>query len=136
MIVIMAFAMTGLFVGYLSLYLMQEGHPFVARTLDWLGFALGMLGLSAFGIYLGRFARWNSWDALLDPVDTVVGRGASWRIRGATCSQLAFSATFFAFSLVCYLIVYSFHPSARLGNRAPQAAPPSEKPVAMAQDLR
>jgi uncharacterized membrane protein len=66
-----------------------------------------MLGLSAFGVYLGRFLRWNSWDALVDPVETL--RDAA-RVANPynDVQPLAFSATFFAFSLVCYLIVYSF----------------------------
>jgi len=135
MIVIMAFAMTGLFVGYLSLYLMQEViRSWLGRWTGW-AFALGMLGLSAFGIYLGRFVRWNSWDALLDPVDTLVGAARlanPWR----DLQPLAFSATFFAFSLVCYLIVYSFTHLHGWVNRAPKVAPPAEKQVAMAQDLR
>ena len=106
-ITIMAFALTGLFVGYLSLYLMQETvRRWMGRAASW-GFALVMLGTSAYGIYLGRFLRWNSWDALLDPIHTVAG--AAKIANPATNPQaLAFSATFFAFSLVCYLIVYSF----------------------------
>ena len=106
-ICVVAFVQTGLFVGYLSLYLMQEVvRAWLGRWSGW-GFALAMLALSAFGIYLGRFLRWNSWDALLDPLDTLrhAARVANpWN----NPQSLAFSATFFAFSLVCYLIVYSF----------------------------
>ena len=104
---VMAFAQTGLFLGYLSLYLMQEViRAWMGRSAGWL-FALMMLGLSAFGVYLGRFLRWNSWDALADPMGTLrgVARVANpWN----DVQPLAFSTTFFAFSLVCYLIVYSF----------------------------
>ncbi len=107
LITIMSFALTGLFVGYLSLYLMQEVvRGWYGRAVSW-AFALGMLGVSAFGIYLGRFVRWNSWDALTAPLATVAD--AARIANPATNPQaLAFSGTFFAFSLVCYLIVYSF----------------------------
>jgi uncharacterized membrane protein len=107
LITIMAFALTGLFTGYLSLYLMQEVvRGWFGRGASW-AFALGMLGVSAFGIYLGRFVRWNSWDALTDPIATVTDAA---RIANPNINPqaLAFSGTFFAFSLVCYLIVYSF----------------------------
>ena len=106
-ICVMAFAQTGLFLGYLSLYLMQEViRAWLGRSAGWL-FALAMLSLSAFGVYLGRFVRWNSWDALVNPVDIVVGAARvanPWN----DVQPLAFSLTFFAFSLVCYLILYSF----------------------------
>ena len=106
-ICVMAFAQTGLFLGYLSLYLMQEViRAWMGRWVGWL-FALAMLGLSAFGVYLGRFLRWNSWDALVSPIDTLydAARVANpWN----DVQPLAFSMTFFAFSLVCYLILYSF----------------------------
>jgi uncharacterized membrane protein len=104
---VMAFAQTGLFLGYLSLYLMQEvARAWLGRWVGWL-FALGMLGASAFGVYLGRFLRWNSWDALVRPLETLrdAARMANpWN----DVEPLAFSLTFFAFSLVCYLILYSF----------------------------
>jgi uncharacterized membrane protein len=106
-ICVMAFAQTGLFLGYLSLYLMQEVvRAWLGRWIGWL-FALAMLGLSAFGVYLGRFLRWNSWDALVSPLATL--RGAA-RVANPwnDFQPLAFSMTFFAFSLVCYLILYSF----------------------------
>jgi uncharacterized membrane protein len=107
LICVMAFAQTGLFLGYLSLYLMQEVvRAWLGRWAGWF-FALAMLGLSAFGVYLGRYLRWNSWDALVRPLETLrdAARVANpWN----DVQPLAFSMTFFAFSLVCYLILYSF----------------------------
>lgn len=134
MIMIMAFALTGLFIGYLSLYLMQEVvRAWLGRWMGWT-FAMGMLGLSAFGIYLGRFLRWNSWDALREPVDVLVGAvrlANPWK----NPEPLTFSATFFAFSLVCYLIVYSFtHLHGWVKGRE-IATPPEEKPVVAGNDL-
>ena len=58
----------GLLLGYLSLYTI---HKRLAQKLGsivaWIS-SLGMLALCSFGIYLGRFERWNSWDVFLDPV--------------------------------------------------------------------
>ena len=128
-ICVMAFAQTGLFVGYLSLYLMQEVvRAWLGRWSGW-AFALVMMGLSGFGIYLGRFLRWNSWDALLEPLDTL--RDAARVANPWNNPQpLAFSATFFAFSLVCYLIVYSFthlHGWVRGPEPSPEEKPPADR---------
>ena len=61
------FAWTGLMLGIVSLYLMQE---IVARGLGmaagWV-FVVVAAGLGSFGIYLGRFLRWNSWDVVRRP---------------------------------------------------------------------
>jgi uncharacterized membrane protein len=62
-----AFAFIGHFVGLVSIWLVQENlsrawSPIVARVL-----VLVAIVLSGFGIYLGRFSRLNSWDAILSP---------------------------------------------------------------------
>ena len=94
--IILAFGLTGLFLGYLSLYLVQElVRSWVGRWWSW-AFALAMLGLSSFGIYLGRFLRWNSWDVMLAPIETL-SDAARMVIPGPSHELLGFSATFFAF---------------------------------------
>jgi uncharacterized membrane protein len=62
-----SFAWTGLLLGFASLYLMQvlwrrAAGPAVA----WVGVVCA-LALASFGVYIGRFIRFNSWDALLRP---------------------------------------------------------------------
>lgn len=58
---------TGLLLGYLSLLDVQAAvEERFGRVKGW-GVAIGALFLSGFGIYLGRFLRWNSWDVLTDP---------------------------------------------------------------------
>lgn len=67
LLLLLAFAWTGFFLGLVSLLLMQEVVRRLAGTVtSWL-FAFVMLGLSSFGIYLGRFMRWNSWDVVFNP---------------------------------------------------------------------
>jgi uncharacterized membrane protein len=65
---VLSCAATGLLVGYLSLLdvqrLVEDGF---GKAAGWL-MASGALLLSAFGVYLGRALRWNSWDAITRPV--------------------------------------------------------------------
>jgi uncharacterized membrane protein len=63
-----AFVLNGLLLGYASLYLVQRlvaQHGVSRRRSNW--FAIVMLLLCSFAIYLGRDLRWNSWDVLLNP---------------------------------------------------------------------
>jgi uncharacterized membrane protein len=62
-----AFAWTALLLGFFSLYLMQEVWRRAAGPLaGWLG-VVAVLALGSFGVYIGRFIGYNSWDALLHP---------------------------------------------------------------------
>jgi uncharacterized membrane protein len=62
-----AFAWTGLALGFASLYVMQAiWERSAGAAVSWLG-VVGALGLASFGVYLGRFLRFNSWDALVRP---------------------------------------------------------------------
>jgi len=67
-IMFFAFALTGLMLGLVSLYLV---HAVVARRwgarVGWL-FVLAASGLSGLGVYVGRFLRWNSWDVFTSPL--------------------------------------------------------------------
>jgi uncharacterized membrane protein len=62
-----SFAWTGLLLGFGSLYLMQiVWRRAVGPLWAWVG-VIGTLALASFGVYLGRFLRFNSWDALVRP---------------------------------------------------------------------
>ena len=66
--VILTSAWNGLMLGYASLLDMQG---FVAERLNRLSswfFAGGVLMLSGFGVFLGRYLRWNSWDIVANPL--------------------------------------------------------------------
>lgn len=67
LVLILLFALTGLVLGFVSLFLMQRQ---LAQRHGWLVgwcFAGLMTLLGGFGIYVGRFLRWNSWDVLFAP---------------------------------------------------------------------
>ncbi len=101
-----AFAWTGLLLGFASLYLVQmilrrAFGPAVA----WVGVLLA-LGLASVGVYVGRFIRFNSWDALLHPIrvaEVLNEQLSEVPVRMAE-ALLALSA----FLLVGYLVVYGF----------------------------
>jgi uncharacterized membrane protein len=67
MMLIASFAWTGLLLGFASLYLIQRlVEKYYGRAAGW-AFVVVVSFLSSFGIYLGRFERWNSWDVVSDP---------------------------------------------------------------------
>jgi uncharacterized membrane protein len=62
LILLIAFAWTGTFLGLVSLYLMHMlARRAAGEAVGWF-FILAVLALTGFGVYLGRFPRWNSWD--------------------------------------------------------------------------
>lgn len=62
------FAGTGFMLGFGSIYLMQQVvSDRLGQVAGWV-LAIGSIGLTSFGIYLGRFLRWNSWDVMRDPI--------------------------------------------------------------------
>jgi uncharacterized membrane protein len=61
------FSWTGLLLGVVSLFFMQEiVTGAFGRKAGWV-FAVLVTLLSSIGIILGRFYRWNSWDVFGDP---------------------------------------------------------------------
>ena len=67
LMLIVSFAWTGLMLGYCSLFEVQR---FLERRFkSWVVWVitLGAIWLGGFGVYMGRFQRWNSWDAMTHP---------------------------------------------------------------------
>jgi len=88
MMVLVSFAWTGLMLGFLSLYEIQR---FLKKRLHQkLAWALTIIAivLCAFGIYLGRFLRWNSWDVITNPTTLLQD------IMTSLSSPLVYSNTF------------------------------------------
>jgi uncharacterized membrane protein len=107
-VTIAAFAWMGVLLGFASLYLMQT----VVR--QWRGavagwtFAFVALALGSLGIYLGRFLRLNSWDALEHP--SVLPRILHAVARDPFAYQEAIAVTLlFTLALsLAYFLLYSF----------------------------
>jgi uncharacterized membrane protein len=101
-------AWCGLMLGFISLYLMQSVvRRSVGAVKAWV-FVLAVLAASSFGIYLGRFQRWNSWDVFTQP-----GRFAHnvWPHLAQPYDHpktVAVTALFTAFLGMTYLVFYSF----------------------------
>jgi uncharacterized membrane protein len=108
LITLVAFAWTGLFLGLVSLYMMQM---LVRRTMgnaaSWF-FALGALSLNGFGIYFGRFLRWNSWDVLFRPASLFNDLLEGLRNPFAYLHTIAFAGLFTLFLIAVYLMLLSF----------------------------
>ncbi len=116
-LLVQSFVLTGLLLGFLAVYLMHRlvSHSFGWRT-GWI-FTCATLGLTGFGIYLGRFERWNSWDVFFSPFalssyicDVIVHPRANK-------TAVVFSMLCGAFLVLTYLAFYALtalhhsHPS-------------------------
>jgi uncharacterized membrane protein len=102
-----AFAWTGLLLGFASLDLMQMIWRQRAGTLvSWIG-VVASLALGSLGVYLGRFLRFNSWDALVRPraIAHVIGTELEnpFQHPRLVASLVALTASL----MIGYLIVYS-----------------------------
>lgn len=67
-LMLLSCAGAGMLLGYASVMIV---HRIVAKHYGvFAGWATALIALflSAFGIYLGRFLRWNSWEAVTDPL--------------------------------------------------------------------
>lgn len=106
MILILLCALTGLVLGFVSLYLMQSvvADRF-GKLAGWL-FVAGVAGLSGVGVYLGRFLRLNSWDVLVRP-EKIYQHAGNWASDPfANPLPYVFPLLFAGFLLIAYLMFY------------------------------
>ncbi len=124
LILLLLCAWTGLFLGFVSLYLMQAlVRRSAGITASWL-FVLLVLGMSGFGVYLGRFPRWNSWDVLTSPLSLASDVADRLRHPLAHLQTFAFSALFSLMLAAVYLMLFALvhlrEPAGQAVKRAGQ----------------
>ena len=112
LLMLLSFALVSLWFGFQSLYIVQ--HWFARKfshATAWC-VSIGSLGLSGFGIYLGRFDRWNSWDLLHRPV-SLLSRIASYLLHPLAHTHIwGFTLGFGTLLILAYLFWFSAVPTA------------------------
>jgi uncharacterized membrane protein len=101
-------ATVGLALGFASLYLMQAVVRRLLGAVNAWFFVVGTLVLSSFGVYLGRFERWNSWDVFTRPGTLLVDL---WRAAADPSDHvqgIILAVLFTGFLGAGYLLFYSF----------------------------
>lgn len=117
-----SFAINGMFLFFLAL---EPVQAMVARgrsiLMTWTFVAI-VAGLSAFGVYLGRHLRFNSWDLILAPailIEEIVDRVADPFAHPRTW---AMTAVYAAFLLVTYYMLWTLSRQQAPGHRPPRTA--------------
>lgn len=121
LLLLLVFAVTGLLLGFVSLKIV---HALVAQLLGrvsgWL-FAISALSLSSLGVYIGRFLRWNSWDALLNPqhiiADLLALLQQPWLHRQAYAFSLGLAVVLICGYVVLYTTPHMMRPVAAQESR-------------------
>lgn len=102
-ILIFAFALSGLFTGFISLYFIHEILDcFFNHVVNWTVITVIFL-LSGYGIYLGRILRWNSWDLFTKP--KLLLMDVTGQVDNPQAIFMTLVFTFFMF--FSYLILHS-----------------------------
>lgn len=105
LIMFIAFAWTGTVMGIVSLLMMQAVvRQHFGRAASWL-FVLCVLALNSFGVYLGRFQRWNSWDVITNPYSLFIDIAMRFLHPVAHLRTFAFTALFGAMFAIFYLTI-------------------------------
>ena len=100
------FAFTGLMLGMVSLFLMQEViRREFGRWFGW-GFVALVSGLTSMGVYVGSFLRWNSWDIFGNL--TGMAEYTIQKVQDPSLQSIGFTSLFGAFFLFLYITLYTF----------------------------
>jgi len=118
LILLLSYGITGLLFGFGSLFMIEQRirQLFHKRNIIWLSF--GLLYISCFGVYLGRFLRWNSWDLLTNP-GQILGDSLA-RLFNPLDHQASWAFTLLFGSLLA-ILYWSFHSLASQATAAQSA---------------
>lgn len=106
LILLLSFAGTGLLLGFLSLY---HWHRLISKHWGEIGgglFATFCLVMSSYGVYLGRYLRWNSWDLFTHPEILLRELARQWLFPWAHTTMYKVILVLSAFLILAYFVMY------------------------------
>jgi uncharacterized membrane protein len=106
--IILFFAWNGLMLGYASLLDIQTVVS--KRFASWIGWCVSIasLVLAGFGIYLGRYLRWNSWDVIRAPTPLLHDIVLRLRDPFAYPNTYGVTVVFSTFLVLGYILLLQF----------------------------
>jgi uncharacterized membrane protein len=114
---VLMFALAGCFAGIVSLKMMHDLVRRAASAVTGWAFVCVVAILSGFGVYLGRFERWNSWDLLTQP-HRIASRTLYHSFHPYLLDRtLGVTLMFGAMMLVTYVMFVSLKPDHTLTAR-------------------
>ena len=106
LVMILSFAWTGLLTGFVSLIEIQNFFiEKFGKVVSWF-FTVIALVLGSFGVYLGRYGRYNSWDVIANPLE--LSREILTMLINPLNHAQMYGMTFFfsCFLILAYLILF------------------------------
>jgi uncharacterized membrane protein len=101
--IVFSSALVGLMMGLISLYIVHQLiKPSFNYLTNWILLTF-LIGLTSFGVYLGRVLRWNSWDLFTRPIALFQSIYESLFHFSAISMTIVFSCML----LFIYLMVYN-----------------------------
>lgn len=106
LVMILSFAWTGLLFGLLSLWEIERIMGQWMRPVWVVALSNALLFVGAFGIYVGRYLRWNSWDIISVPFN--VAYDISGHLSNPFTHPRTWGMTLF-FGIFLNMVYWSFH---------------------------
>jgi uncharacterized membrane protein len=123
-IMFLMFALSGLLLGYVSLYMIHlQLIRRLRRTTSHILVAIVLL-ICSYAIYLGRDLRWNSWDAFLHPSGVIFSLSDPFLAPSTHHDAFTTTLTFFVLLGTLYVAGWQAAKIFRTPNRGLRATEP------------
>ena len=116
LILIISFAWNALMIGFVSLLEIQRflNRKF-SQQLSW-SVIISVLILSGFGVFLGRYERWNTWDIIFNPLALFIDIFGTILNPFSHPRTIGVTAMFSSFLIVSYVTLFVLIKSKKYGQ--------------------
>lgn len=107
-LLLFSFAQTGLVIALASLYDIDQWLRTYLSERARGGMVVFFLALTSFGIYIGRYLRWNSWDIATRPFDVLRTIATTFTQTAHSTELIGFVSTFSGVLIVSYAFLLHY----------------------------